>query len=157
VANFLEQLVVEWYEFNGYFVRRNIFVGPLKRGGFEAELDVVAFHPEKKRLVQIEPSTDAIHWNKRDIRFQKKFEAGRKYIPRLFEAFKPLPQIEHIALFVFGSGQRHPIIGGGRVLMIGDFMNEIRDGITSRSVANSTIPEQYIILRALLFAKEYWH
>ena len=25
--NFLEQLVAEWYEYQGYFVRRNVMVG----------------------------------------------------------------------------------------------------------------------------------
>lgn len=59
MVNFLEQLVAEWYEFRGYFVRRNVRVGPLVKGGHESELDVVAFHPEKKRLVHVEPSMDA--------------------------------------------------------------------------------------------------
>src|SRR5690349_2182454 len=43
--NFLEQLVAEWYEFQGYFVRRNVRVGPRAGGGHAGELDVVAFHP----------------------------------------------------------------------------------------------------------------
>ena len=49
--NFLEQLVAEWYEFNGYFVRRNVKVGPRAKGGHDGELDVVAFHPGRKSLV----------------------------------------------------------------------------------------------------------
>jgi hypothetical protein len=57
-GNFLEQLVAEWYEFNGYFVRRNVLVGRRSRGGYECELDVVAFNPEEKHLVHIEPSVD---------------------------------------------------------------------------------------------------
>ena len=28
MVNFLEQMVAEWYEFRGYFVRRNVRVGP---------------------------------------------------------------------------------------------------------------------------------
>jgi hypothetical protein len=34
-TNYLEQLVAEWYEYKGYFVRRNILVGRLPKGGFE--------------------------------------------------------------------------------------------------------------------------
>jgi hypothetical protein len=30
-SNHLEQLVAEWYEYQGYFVRRNIFVGKLPK------------------------------------------------------------------------------------------------------------------------------
>jgi len=43
--NHLEQLVTEWYEYRGYFVRRNVQVGPRLKGEYECELDVVAFHP----------------------------------------------------------------------------------------------------------------
>src|SRR5690554_419807 len=41
--NHLEQLVAEWYEYRGYFVRRNIQVGPRANGGYECELDAVLF------------------------------------------------------------------------------------------------------------------
>src|SRR5437016_5364675 len=47
-VNFLEQLVAEWYEYQGYFIRRNVRVGKLAAGGYECELDVVAFHPQTK-------------------------------------------------------------------------------------------------------------
>ena len=86
MVNFLEQLAAEWYEFNGYFVRRNVLVGRRERGGYECELDVVAFNPKERRLIQVEPSMDAHSWKKRESRFQKKFAAGRKHIPTLFEA-----------------------------------------------------------------------
>lgn len=42
--NHLEQLVAEWYEHSGYFVRRNVLVGLRRNGGYECELDVVAFN-----------------------------------------------------------------------------------------------------------------
>ena len=41
--NHLEQLVGEWYEYNGYFVRRNVRVEKRLKGGFEGELDVLLF------------------------------------------------------------------------------------------------------------------
>jgi len=52
--NHLEQLVAEWYEYQGYFVRRNVHVGKRSNGGWECELDVVAFNPSEKHLVHIE-------------------------------------------------------------------------------------------------------
>jgi hypothetical protein len=64
MANFLEQLAAEWYEFSGYFVRRNVHVGRRARGGWECELDVVAFNPKRKHLIHLEPSMDALHWDK---------------------------------------------------------------------------------------------
>jgi hypothetical protein len=77
MINFLEQLAAEWYEFRGYFVRRNVRVGPRPNGGHECELDVVAFHPKKRHLVQIEPSMDADSWAQREQRYAKKFTAGK--------------------------------------------------------------------------------
>jgi hypothetical protein len=155
MPNFLEQLVAEWHEFRGYFVRRNVRVGNRAAGGYECELDVVAFHPGKKHLIHIEPSMDAAHWDERARRFEKKFEAGRKYIPALFEGFKPLPTIQHVALFVFAGAEGHRQIGGGR--LIRDLMTEIRGEIGALGgVRKAVIPEQYVILRALQFAADYW-
>ncbi len=79
-SNFLEQLVGEWYEYRGYFVRRNVLVGKRAKGGYECELDVVAFNPVTRHLVHIEPSMDCDSWPVRERRYGKKFRAGRKYI-----------------------------------------------------------------------------
>ena len=159
MPNFLEQLVAEWFEFRGYFVRRNIYVGPRPKGGFESELDVVAFHPGQRHLVHIEPSMDAHSWDRRERRFAAKFSAGRKFIPSLFAGFE-LPEPEQIALLVFAGGPKHTQIGGGKVLLIQDLMNEIRSdpqyGLSARSVSNRAVPEQYVILRSLQFAANYW-
>ena len=59
---FREKLVAEWYEYNGYFIRRNVLVGKRQAGGHECELDIVGFHPGTKHLVHIEPSMDASKW-----------------------------------------------------------------------------------------------
>lgn len=102
-ANHLEQLVAEWYEYCGYFVRRNVHVGLRPKGGYECELDVVAFRPTDKKLVHIEPSLDADSWEHREKRYAKKFAAGKKYIPKLSEALDVPVEIDQIALFLFAS------------------------------------------------------
>jgi hypothetical protein len=153
--NFLEQLVAEWYEYQGYFVRRNVPVGRGARGGHESELDVVAFNPTLRHLVHIEPSLDAESWEKRERLFKKKFEAGRKYIPDLFDGFDLPPDIEQIALLVFASKSNHPTLGGGKVLLISDLMRQIMEGLgDKRSIAN-LVPEHHNILRTLQFVIEY--
>ena len=101
--NHLEQLVGERYEYSGYFVRRNILVGKRAKCGYKGELDVVAFHPGRAHLVHIEPSLYADSWKKREQRFQKKFTAGRKYIPELFSGVEIA---EQITLFGFCSKKR---------------------------------------------------
>lgn len=44
-VNHLEQIIAEWLEYQGYFVRRNLKVGRRRNGGYDCELDVVGFHP----------------------------------------------------------------------------------------------------------------
>jgi hypothetical protein len=156
MPNFLEQLVAEWYEFRHYFVRRNIRVGRRAQGGYESELDVVAYNPEKQHLVHIEPSMDAGSWAKREQRFTAKFAAGRKYIPSLFGGVPVLPEIEQIALLGFAGRGQVTMLGGARILLIEDFMNEIHADIAPRQIKNSAIPEQYVILRSLQYATNYW-
>ena len=134
MPNFLEQLIAEWYEFRGYFVRRNINVGKRAKGGYECELDVVAFSPRERRLVHIEPSMDAGSWADRERRFTVKFEAGRRFIPEIFSGFGELPELEQIAVFVIGSGKTHTSIAGGKLVHVRELMNEIKQDVQTRRV-----------------------
>lgn len=47
-----ESLIGEYLEWQGYLVRRNTKVGKLSPGGWEMELDIVAFHLHTHALVQ---------------------------------------------------------------------------------------------------------
>jgi len=156
MINFLEQLVAEWYEFRGYFVRRNVKVGKRLKGGYESELDVVAFNPEKPHLIHIEPSMDCHSWSIREKRFAAKFCAGREHIPKLFAGFEPLPKIEQVVLLVYGSNNGHSKLGGGRLVLIKDFMAEIREKLVGLEVSKAAVPEQFTILRGMQFAANYW-
>ena len=149
--NFLEQLAAEWLEYQGYFVRRNIHVGKRAKGGYECELDVVGFDPGKRRLLHVEPSRDSDTWAQRVSRYTKKFAAGRKYVPDLFEGFKPLPDIEQIALFGYGGRGPHETIAGGRVVLVREWLGEILADLRSKPIASHAVPEQYICLRTMQF------
>jgi hypothetical protein len=153
--NFLEQLVAEWYEYKGYFVRRNIAVGKRGKGGYECELDVVAFNPATAHLVHIEPSMDADSWEKRQRRFKKKFDAGRKYIPILFPGLQLPDEIEQIAILVSGSTFNHPTLGGGKVRIVPDLLREILEDLSDKKIASSAVPEHHALLRTLQFVVEY--
>jgi hypothetical protein len=147
--NHLEQLVAEWYEYSGYFVRRNVMVGRREKGGYECELDVVAYSPEHNHLVQIEPSMDAHTWARRELRYKKKFEAGRKYIPALFSGISVSSRIEQIALLGFASNTNVKELGGGRVATTAELLAEIVDGLEGKRVANAAVPEQFPLLRTI--------
>lgn len=153
--NYLEQLVAEWYEYQGYFIRRNVNVGKLKRGGYEAELDVVGFHPSKNHLVHLEPSVDTVSWTDREKRFGKKFAAGRKHIPTLFEGFALPEEIEQIAVFAYASKKNHASVGGGRIVLMTDLLKDIFTELKTRSILTNSIPEQLPILRTLQIVAHY--
>ncbi len=154
-GNHLEELVAECYELRGFFVRRNVQVGKRPRGGYECELDIVAFHPGTRKLIHIEPSLESDTWEERERRYSKKFEAGRRHIPALFEGVELPAEIEQIALFVYGGAGR-ATLGGGRVVFIRDFMLEVLGYIRERPLSRAAIPEQFPLLRTLQFAAEYW-
>ena len=112
--NYLEQLVAEWYEYKGYFIRRNVNVANLEKVGMKPNWMSWAFIHQRNHLVHLEPSVDTVSWNDREKRFGKKFEAGRKHIPTLFEGFNLPDEIEHIAVFAYASKRNHASVSGGR-------------------------------------------
>jgi hypothetical protein len=152
--NFLEQLTAEWYEYRGYFVRRNVPVGKHSRG-YECELDIIAYNPLTQRLAHLEPSMDAESWETRERRFRKKFEAGRKYIPGLFPGIALPSEIEQIAILMSASKTNHPRLGGGKVLLAADLVRDIIEDLSDMKVASGAVPEHHSILRALQFVVEF--
>ena len=147
--------MAEWYEYQGYFIRRNVWVGKRPKGGYECELDIVAFHPGKKHLVQIEPSMDAASWAERERRYKKKFIAGRKHIPELFKGLEIPTSIEQIALLVFASKQNRETLADGKLIVASELLADIFTDLKSSSIYSKAIPEQYPILRALQFVAQY--
>jgi hypothetical protein len=153
--NFIEQLVTEWYEYRGYFVRRNVPVGKRARGGHEFELDVVAFNADTRHLVHVEPSMDSDSWQTRERRFRAKFDAGRKFIPGLFPGMDLPGEIEQIALLLSASKINHPTLGGAPVQLVSDLMRDIMESLGDRKIAENAVPEHHSLLRTLQCVVEY--
>ncbi len=153
--NHLEQLVSEWYEYQGYFVRRNVHVGRRPNGGWECELDVVAFNPTKKHLVHIEPSMDAHSWVKREERYLKKFAAGRKYIPALFAGIQIPEEIEQIAIFGLGGKTNNTTLAGGHVWLASDLLLKITAALCNQRVEKAAVSEQFPLLRTVQFVCQH--
>lgn len=154
-TNFLEELLAEWYEYKGYFVRKNVNVGKRAKGGYECELDIVAFNPSTKHLVHIEPSMDADSWAVREVRYKKKFDIGKKHIPGIFNGLDLPTEIDQIALLVFASAENHSTLGGGKVITIHSLLNDIFLEVKTKHLSKDAIPEQWVILRSFQFVAEY--
>ncbi len=156
--NHLEQLVYEYYDWLGYLVKHNIKVGKLKHGGWEMELDIVAYNPSTNHLVHIEPSVDAHSWDVREARFKKKFEAGKKHIKgQIFKWLRGDVEIEHIAILISHPKNIHNV-GGGKIVSIDEFAKKIQAEISAKGImAKNAIPEQYPLLRTVqLLTRGYY-
>lgn len=149
--NHLEQLVSEWLQYNGYFVRVSVPVGPRPNGGFEGELDVVGVHLARGHLIHVECSLDALSQEKREARFAMKFERGRRFIRDVFFGV-PLPDIvEQVAVLQFASS-RHSALGGARLLIVRDLIHEIFEGLKGTSPQSKAVPSNLPLLRTLQLA-----
>lgn len=149
--NYLETLVRQWYEYQGYFAREALWVGMGPDGSYECELDVVAFHPQRRHVVQIEPSFDLLPFEEREEHFRTKFDAGKKYLHRLF-GVSPHLHIEQIALIATPGAHTHNTIGGGRVIRLADFVAEIVQRLEELGSAAEPVGEQWPLIRTLQLA-----
>ena len=72
--NYLEQLAAEWYRFSGYFVRNNVRARKRSKGGWDRELDALAYKPDTGELIHIETSGSAESVKEHIQSFNKKFD-----------------------------------------------------------------------------------
>jgi len=102
--NFLEQMAAEWYEYSGYFVRTNVRTRKRTSGGWDVELDVLAFSPSDRKLIHVETSGDADSWPERKRRFtEKKFILTRDEYSAIVGV--PVSEVDKIAVV---GWSRHP-------------------------------------------------
>jgi hypothetical protein len=156
--NHLEQLIAEYYDWAGFLVKQNVKVGRRDAGGWEMELDVVAYHPHAKRLIHVEASLDAHSWERREERYVKKFTLGEKYI--LKDVFTWLPadiSVHRFAIFPSAPSNRTHV-AGARICSIDEFVSEISARILQGKVmAKEAIPEQYPLLRTMQLTLRGYH
>lgn len=151
--NFLESLVSEWYEYNGYFVRTNPRARKRKRGGWDIELDVLAYLPSEQKLLHIETSSDANSWSERKERFTKK-----KFILSIGEYGKlighKIKKIDKIAIVGWTRSTNVYLNWGNdiQVLLIPIFLAQITKKLKSIDPMHEAVPESYPLLRAMQMA-----
>lgn len=150
MATHLESLLFEYLDWQGYLVRRNIKVGKLGHGGWEMELDLIGYNHKLGDLVHYEPSIDALSWEKRELRYQKKFKAGKKHIfQSIFPWLEKETKLRQVAVFISHPKNRDTIAGGS-IQSIDELVAEIRTKVVACGImARNAIPEQYPLLRTL--------
>lgn len=111
--NFLESLVAEWYEYNGYFVRTNPRTRKRLKGGWDVELDVLVYSPADQSLIHVETSGDTNSWPERKNRFlKKKFILSRQEYESLID-FK-VGDIKKVAIVGWSNSTKADLNWGKR-------------------------------------------
>jgi hypothetical protein len=153
MMNFLETLVAEWYEYTGHFVRANPRTRKRAKGGWDVELDVLAFAPADQRLIHIETSGDANSWAERKARFLKrKFILSHQEYESLV-GFK-VQKVERIAVVGFTKSTKADLNWGEniRVVLIPTLMEEITSALRKTDFMRQAVPEGFPLLRAMQMA-----
>lgn len=149
--NHLEELVYEYFDWNDYFVKKNINVGKRQGGGYEMELDIIAYNPHKNHLIHIETSLDAYSWKTREERYDKKFKIGRKYI--FDEVFPWLDRNIEIDELIIGINKTQDgKLNSVNIITVDEYMTKIINEIkTIGKASKNAIPQQYPMLRTIQF------
>jgi hypothetical protein len=150
MANHLETLISQYYDWRGWVVKKNVKVGRRNRGGYEGELDVVAYDPQSGNVIHYEPSTDATTWANRETKYRRKFDLGKKFISKeVMPGLRPGFKLEQVAVFFQVPKHRIAFLCG-KAMSIDELVKMIRDDIEKQGrVGKNAIPEQYDLLRMI--------
>lgn len=159
--NFLESVVAEWYMFKRYFVRTNVRYNlPVRKtsskGGWDCELDVLAYKPATCELVHIETSSDANAWAQRRQRFlEKKFVLDVDDYKKIIES--DVHTLRRIALVGYSNSTKQSLDWGEAIeaRLIPDFFREIGVELQKLNPMKVAVPEGFPILRAMQFATAF--
>ena len=88
-------------------------------------------------------------------RFKKKFKAGQKYIPLLFEEMDIPEHIEQIAVFVFASKINKKEINGAKIMLVSELLQEIIAELSKKHISKQAVSEQYPLLRTIQYITSF--
>lgn len=148
--NQLEEMVKEYYEYSGYFVKTNIRFYKLERGGYKGETDVIAYNPQNMNLIHIECSQEAVSDKDLKAKADKKFPKELDYEKELNLKIKEISKI-----FIVGqsSASKQDLMPYGvEHKSVKQFMKEVYDFITEDFMHNA-VPEVYPLLRTIQLVK----
>lgn len=150
--NFLEELSSEWYEYQGYFVKKNIRVDKLDKGGYKGEFDVVAYNPYTHELIHIETSGASTSIRNTVEKFNKKFKYTQDDYIRILK-FKEIKTIKKIAIAGY-SKTTSAKLDGIELITIPRFVQNISVEIDKINFMKIILPEKFPLLRAIQLARQ---
>jgi hypothetical protein len=154
--NFLEQLAAEWFQYRGFLVRTNARARKRARGGWDSELDVLAYKPADRSLIHIETSADTDSWQVRKKRFLgEKFILSKDDYEKLLEA--RLERISKVVIIGLSESTKENLNWGSdiEVWPIPFFIGQITLILRKRHPTRNAVPEGFPILRGIQMTLAY--
>jgi hypothetical protein len=156
--NFLEQLTAEWYGYHKKcFTRTNVHFGRRLNGGYKGEMDVIAYNPQTDEFIHIETSVDADSWEKRNVKFQRKFRDAKEHYMEVFPFKNKDMKPTQIAIVGFNQVRdEHRSFGENiQIIHIPAFLKEITEILKLKDPQRDAVPEGYPLLRAIQYSSFY--
>lgn len=152
--NYLEALAAEYYAYTGYFVRSNVRTRKRPRGGYDIEMDVLAFMPNTQKLVHVETSGMADTWKRQREKFiEKKFCVTREeYEEQLGCA---VYTIQKVVILGWAKTEEPYFDGDIEILSIPAFVRRIKEALKDKHPLKEIVPEHYPLLRSMQMVLHY--
>jgi len=153
--NHLEELVKEYYEYRGYFVKTNVKLEKLAHGGRKGEIDILAYKQKNGELVHVECSlaaastSDLIEVAEKKFRNDFTVDFYTKLLDLSPEAVKTVRK-----KFIAGLGYRTTLKGlpgGVEHESVPKFVRSVLASIP-RDFMKDAVPESLPLLRTLQLA-----
>ncbi len=148
--NVLEELVREYYEYKGYFIKSNVRFNKLQTGGYKGEIDILAYNPEVEEMLHIECSMDAKSKEDESKMAEKKFPVDLDYKKLFPFKFKEVRKI-----YILGQSKEQSeikMLEGIEVKNLGPFIREVYEEI-EKDIFKKIVPEAYPLLRTMQLTK----
>lgn len=159
MENSLEKLAVEWYNYKGFYVKRNVYFGTSQKGGVEGEIDVFAYHPKTKEAIHIEAAVPE-SYKKTGEHHKRKFESAQKYYKAFFNVDPN--SVKRISLILTGSQPKQTSIekiesvASSKFIHIKDLINEIIEEMKNLDENSMNIvKETYPLLRLIYILSHF--
>jgi hypothetical protein len=123
-------------------------VGRRTNGGYSGELDVAGCNFRTGHLIHIECSLDCDSKSQREVRFAKKFAAGRSYIKDVFPGISLPEELDQKLVLQYPSANI-TAIAGASVVSVRELIHEILDGMRDKSPARGAVASTLPLLRTV--------
>lgn len=154
MKNFIKDLVCEYYEFVGFFIRRNIPIGSSRIEG-QTTIDVLAYHYSEHILFHIEKMLDGNSWDEKIVLMSDKFGMGELYYSNYVNVNNL--QIQRVTITGINEidlekAKKFERETNSKLLNIKEFMKHIKAELQKYDPFTQVIPESFPLLRAIQLA-----